>query len=282
MHTFTGQVWATRTGVARALLRTADQVTAHLATHVLTDSESQRVLLIDQGIVPAAKLAVLAQGSLSGVDLLRFRPDPAARVRVRQGQSIPENAIVFLYLGRMQRDKGVIDLARAFASVAASLPNVHLLLVGPDEGHLITEIRLAAGACSERLHTLGFSNRPEEFLAAADVLCLPSYREGFPKVLLEAAAAGIPAIGSRIYGITDALVEGETGWLFPAGNVPQLAHTMGVAAGDAELRARFGQTARERAERSFSATVVTDAWLQYHKNILAAYLARKASGHEGF
>jgi glycosyltransferase involved in cell wall biosynthesis len=106
-------------------------------------------------------------------------------------------------------------------------------------------------------------------MAASDVLCLPSYREGFGVVIIEAAAAGVPAICSRIYGITDAIVEGETGLLFEAGNVQQLAQCMRTLAGDASLRGRMGERARERAVRDFSSTVVTAALLEYYEMLLA-------------
>ena len=269
LHTFTGQVWATRTGISRVILRAADKVTAGLTTDVLADSASQRAFLIKQGVVPAAKVAVLAQGSLGGVDPTRFAPNRQARARIRESLAIPENSIVFVYLGRLQRDKGVLDLARAFAAVGVRLPIAHLLVVGRDEGQLLAELGSAAGDCRGRLHCVGSSDQPQDYLAAADVLCLPSYREGFPTVLLEAAATGLPAIGSRIYGITDAIVEHETGLLFSAGAVSQLADHMLVLAGDADFRARLGHAARERVLRGFSASAATAAWLHYHRGILA-------------
>lgn len=269
LHSFTGQVWVTRTGLMRALLKNADRLIARLATRVLIDSASQREFLIAQCIVPAAKSAVVAQGSFCGVDIARFRPDPAARERVRLRHSIPPDAVVFLYLGRINRDKGLLDLAQAFAEVGALHADTHLLLVGPDEGKLGAALAAAAGACAARLHRVEFTERPQEYFAAADACCLPSYREGFPTTMLEAAASGLPAIGSRIYGITDAIVEGETGLLFQAGDARQLAQSMRTLASDIGLRRRMGQRARERAVRDFSSTVVTAALLEYYDTLLA-------------
>ncbi len=271
LHSFTGQVWVTRAGFMRTLLKSADRLIARLATQVLADSASQREFLIAQGIVAAPKSAVLAQGSICGVDTARFRPDAAASERVRRSHGIPPGAVVFLYLGRINRDKGLLDLAQAFAEAGARHPDAHLLLIGPDEGSLRAELAVATAACSPRLHHAGLTDRPQEYFAAADVFCLPSYREGFGTTIIEAAAACVPAIGSRIYGITDAIVEGETGLLFEAGDVQQLAQSMRTLAGDASLRRRMGEKARERAVRDFSSTVVTAALLEYYEKLLAQH-----------
>ena len=238
---------------------------------MLADSASQREFLIAQGIVAATNSAVLAQGSSCGVDTARFRPDAAARERIRRRHGIPPDAIVFLYLGRINRDKGLLDLAHAFAEIGAKHADAHLLLVGPDEGNLRAALTTAAADCAARLHSAGLTDRPQEYFAAADVCCLPSYREGFPTTILEAAAAGLPAVASRIYGITDAVVDGETGLLFEPSDVRQLALSMRTLAGDAGLRIRMGQTARERALRDFSSTVVTAALLEYYEKLLAQH-----------
>ena len=271
LHSFTGQVWVTRAGLMRTLLKSADRLIARLATQVLADSASQRAFLIAQGVVAASKSAVLTKGSFCGVDTARFRPDPAARERVRRRHGIPPDAVLFLYLGRIIRDKGLLDLAHAFAEAGARHPNAHLLLVGPDEGHLRAALTSAAADCAVRLHSAGLTNRPQEYFAAADIFCLPSYREGFGTTIIEAAASGVPAIGSRIYGITDAIVGGETGLLFEAGEVQQLARNMRTLAGDEGLRARMGENARERAVRDFSSTVVTAALLEYYEALLAQH-----------
>lgn len=270
LHTFTGQVWVTRGGPMRTLLKAADRAIARHATQVLADSPSQRDFLISQGIVPAAKARVLAHGSISGVDTARFRPDAAARERVRAGLAIAPQAIVFLYLGRLSRDKGLLDLAQAFAAVGARHPNAHLLLVGPDEDEMREALVAACGACAAKLHFAGDTDQPQEYFAAADIFCLASYREGFGSTVIEAAAAGLPSIGSRIYGITDAIVEAETGLLFNVGDAQDLARCMEALARDDTLRADMGRRARERALRDFSAPAVTAALLQHYAGLFAA------------
>lgn len=267
VHTFTGQVWATRQGFSRWLLKTMDRILASCATHLLADSPSQRQFIIDQGIVGANKILVLAHGSISGVNTEKFAPDTAARATVRRELRIPEGAVVFLYLGRMSYDKGVLDLAHAFARLAVDHQQAHLLVVGPDEENLEQSLFQICVSCVERVHRVGYTDAPQRYMAAADVFCLPSYREGFGTVIIEAAAVGLPAIGSRIYGVTDAIVEHETGLLFPPGEVDALVTAMIVLTTDAPLRKRLGMQARARAIREFSSEVVVKAWLDFYARL---------------
>ncbi len=222
LHTFTGQVWATRTGLSRAILKLADRIIARCATYTLADSPSQREFLIRERIVAPDRIAVLGSGSVSGVDATRFRPDAGRRRQVREQFHIPDASVVLLFVGRLSRDKGVLDLAKAFAALAAEFPDVHALVVGPDEEGLRPAFARLCAKHGERLHFLDYTTCPEDVMAAGDVLCLPSYREGFGSVVIEAAAAGLPAVASRIYGLVDAVVDGRTGLLHEPGDVADL------------------------------------------------------------
>ncbi len=102
-------------------------------------------------------------------------------------------------------------------------------------------------------------------MAAADVFCLPSYREGFGSVIIEAAAAGIPAIASKIYGITDAIEEGKTGLLHEPGNIAELTSAMLFFTNETNLRFTMGEKACKRAREKFSSTIVTEALLKYYR-----------------
>jgi glycosyltransferase involved in cell wall biosynthesis len=267
VHTFTGQVWATKRAVSRRLLRLADQVTARCASHVLADSNSQRDFLIAQHIVASDKCRVLASGSVAGVDPGRFKPDPKARASLRQQLQIPEQAPVILFLGRMTRDKGVLDLAAAFSRLLQSVPDALLLIVGPDEEGLRGSIERTVERTAH-LRFADYTAEPERFLAAADVLCLPSYREGFGNVIIEAAACGLPAVSTRIYGVTDALLENHTGLLFAPGNVEELRRQLAHMLTDGSLRRKLGQAARARAVSSFAQPLLTRALEDFYVEIL--------------
>lgn len=267
VHTFTGQVWATRNGILRWVLKNFDRMIASLATKILVDSPSQRQFLLDERVVSAKKSSVLRKGSFSGVDLEKFRLNSDVRVNLRQSMGFSDSDVVFLFIGRLNRDKGVIDLGFAFSRVAEICPNIRLLIVGPDEGNILTEINKITQRCVNQVRFVGFSNRPEEYMSAADVLCLPSYREGFGNVIIEAAAVGIPAIGSRIYGITDAIVHEETGLLFEVKNISALESCIKTMAIDNEYRTHLGRQAMNRVYADFSSHQLGMAWLNYYREL---------------
>jgi glycosyltransferase involved in cell wall biosynthesis len=262
-HIFQGEVWVTRQGVMRRVLRLMDVITARAATHVLVISRSERDFLLKERVVSEQNSQILANGSLAGVDTTRFRPDPAARSLVRKELRVPGDQVLAIFMGRITRDKGVLDLAVSFAAIAAGHPEWHLLFVGPDEDALRAKLEQAAGAAAAQVHFSGLTSSPERYMAAADFLCLPSYREGFGNVIIEAASIGIPALGSRIYGIADALIEDYTGLMHEPGNVDQLSAKLKRLFSDSALRTQLGQQARERALTVFSSTLVVEALVQY-------------------
>jgi glycosyltransferase involved in cell wall biosynthesis len=244
-HIFQGEVWASRTGPIRALLRLADMITSRTTTEVLVVSATEREFLISEGILTAARSTVLDRGSICGVDTTRFAPSPELRRNLRNAIGIPQDAPLVLFLGRLHRDKGVLDLVTAWTRLAGLNPDLHLAIVGPDEDNLVPRIRNLAGtAFANRLHLQGLTSRPEEWMAAADILCLPSYREGFGNVLIEAGACGIPVIASRIYGIADAMTENVTGLMHTPGDRHALARELDQLVKDPALRAKLGAAGR--------------------------------------
>lgn len=269
IHIFTGQVWATKTGLARLILKMMDRLIATCASHVLTDSCSQRNFLIAQKIVPANKITVLAHGSICGVDTSRFRPNLQRRMQLREQLGIDAHAVVIIFLGRINPDKGIPDLLRAFAEVNRLLPSTHLLVVGPDESGLDPELARLAQPFAGYYHRIGYTDSPQDYLCCADIFCLPSYREGFGSVLIEAAAMGVPAVASRIVGLIDAVVEDETGLLFEAGQVRQLRDALIVLAKESTLRQTMAEAAALRARTLFSEDIVAAALLDYYKKLPA-------------
>lgn len=267
LHMFTGQVWATQSGVARWVLKKLDALIAGCATHVLADSRSQMDFLLSEKVVRIEKINVLGNGSISGVDLLRFRPDPEARQRVRSRLGYADDDVLALFVGRLNRDKGVLDLVQAFLLASAEQGNLALLVVGPDEEGLRPMIELMVKGNS-RLHLLGGTSTPEEYMAAADVFCLPSYREGFGSVIIEAAACGVPAMASAIYGLTDAVEDGKSGCLHPVGDVATMARLLQRFAREPVSRLSMGAYARQRAIADFASGTVVAAEVEFIAGLL--------------
>ncbi len=260
LHTYTGQPWVEMQGVSRQLAREADRLIARLDTHLYADSHSQREFLVAEGLVPADRISVIGSGSIAGVELGRFDKarwrDAGRAIRTRLG--IRADASVIAFVGRLTRDKGLCELVAAFERVSRRQEPVDLLLVGPEEperARLPSQVATAI-ASNPRIHAVGYSAEPEGYLAAADIFCLPSYREGFGSVVIEAGAMGLPSVATRVTGLQDTVVEGETGLLVPAKDVDRLVHALDRLIDDPALRSRMGEAGRRRAVAEFDASVV--------------------------
>jgi len=269
VHTFTGQVWATKKGLFRLLLKNIDRLTARLATHILVDSPTQMRFLQSERVFSRGKGNVLGAGSVSGVDLKRFRPNPSVRKKIRQKMGLAKDAVVFLFVGRLNRDKGIPELYEAFQTVRNKIPNAQLVLVGPKEEN----IPLPAGLMGTNTGVVhaGPSSRPEDFMATADVLVLPSHREGFGSTVIEANACGIPVVASRIYGLTDAVVHGQTGLLVTCGDAGELSQAMEKLGKDRKLRVRLGRAAQRRVKARFDQKEISGALLQFYRKIASIH-----------
>lgn len=269
MHTFTGQVWATKRGWKRGALKMFDRLIVLFATHVFVDSPSQRDFLVAEGVLSQSKGLVIGQGSICGVDSHRFHPDAQARDLVRAELGIGREQTVILFLGRLNRDKGVLDLAAAFADIASRCNDVVLVLVGYEEDVLFSRVQEICGEHHEQLRRVSFTPEPERYMAMADIFCLPSYREGFGQVIIEAAASGVPTVASHIYGITDAVEDGKTGFLFPHGDVAMLTRALLTLIEDKGLCKQMGEAARLRALALFSSQRIIGETVTLYGELLA-------------
>lgn len=263
-HIFQGEVWASRRGVMRSMLRIADRFIARASSEVLVVSTSEREFLINEKILTNAGSTVLGKGSICGVDTIRFAPNSEARQRIRAQFDIPSEATVVLFLGRLHRDKGILDLVTAWTRIAGLHSQLHLAIVGPDESGLEPMIRTLAGsAFAARLHVCGLTSAPEDWMAACDVLCLPSYREGFGNVIIEAGAAEVPVIASRIYGIEDALIENVTGLAHWPGDQQALTSCLQRLVTDSQLRRTLGKAARAMVVENFEQSRVVRGYADH-------------------
>lgn len=257
INTCHGEVWAARKGWRRIALKLLDQLVGLLATDVLVVSPSQLDFLVSEGVLPPSKARVIGAGSICGVDPLRFHSNPDVRRTIRDDLGINQNAKVILFVGRLNRDKGMLDLAAAFSAIGKTCPEVAVLLVGSEEDIPFSRIKEICCVPSHQLHYVPFTQYPESYMSAADIFCLPSYREGFGMTIIEAAACGLPTVASHIYGITDAVADGKTGILFPVGDVASLTKSLLKLLNDNNLRQQMGEAARLRALELFSSENIT-------------------------
>jgi N,N'-diacetylbacillosaminyl-diphospho-undecaprenol alpha-1,3-N-acetylgalactosaminyltransferase len=246
-----GLYYSGQTGFKRVLMKLYERIVCSLSVHVAPDSNGNRTFAIEEHLCPADKISVIGKGSANGVDLARF---DRARLQTRRGQirrrlTIPDNAVVFGFVGRLRREKGINELVRAFMILEKRYPQIHLLLIAPRESgtnevdHEVEDFLSG----SNRAISTGYQNNPEEYMAAMDIFVLPSYREGFGIVNVEASAMSLPVISTDIPGPRDSVVHNTTGLLVPVKSVDMLARSMEQLINDTGMRAGMGEAGRSWA-----------------------------------
>lgn len=256
IHTFTGQTWAESKGLKRLFFKMLDSLIISLNHHCYADSESQMMFLISEGVCQKNDISVLGSGSLSGVNLERFNAknfSDTDNAALRDALNISHDSMVIIFVGRITKDKGILELLKAFEQLLLNQFDVSLLLVGPvDEELLVDGLEFHSYISkNNKIVATGFTDSPEKYLSIADIFCLPSYREGFGTVIIESAAMGLPSVASKIYGLSDAVKDGETGILVDVKCVPSLVSALGKLLDNNMLRAEMGLKACYRAKSEF-------------------------------
>ena len=269
IHTFTGQVWVNKDGLKKIILKFFDRLIATLATMNIVDSPSQRNFLINENVLSQKKSIVFGSGSVSGVDLKKFRPQKKVFNATRNELDIPLDAFLFIFLGRLNLSKGILDLAKAFSEIDNN--NAYLIFVGPDEGTFTKNIESLNIKKKLLIRFVNFTSHPEKYLAASNALCLPSYREGFGSVIIEAASMGIPAIASNIYGISDAVVDMKTGMMHDVGDIKAIKKCMHKFLNNPDLVCQLGRAAKERANEEFNSQKISKEWLDFYLHLVKNY-----------
>jgi glycosyltransferase involved in cell wall biosynthesis len=273
LHTFTGQPWVTLKGIMRWSSRSADKLIGVLNTKCYADSSGQAQFLVREGILSSRKIAVIGQGSLAGVDMARFNPDNwsfSMMQKLREGLSIKASSIILIFVGRISPDKGIGELVTAFHELIRMNYDVDLLLVGPHDQDCGGKSSLdldSAMQCSN-IHYIGYTECPERYLAISDIFCLPSYREGFGTAVIEAAAMGLPTVGTSIYGLIDAVVDGETGILVPPRDDRALLAALKHLLDNPDESTRMGKAARQRCFQHFDANQINKKVAEEYLNVL--------------
>jgi glycosyltransferase involved in cell wall biosynthesis len=269
-YTLHGLRFETTNGLKRRILVYAERLACRFAHRVICVSHSVRERAITWGVTSRNRAVVFGSGSCNGVDTSRFAPTSAmirqaAGLRRRLG--IPQQTPVVLFVGRLTTDKGIPELMEAFLRLDKQLPDLRLVLTGcfEDEDSLPAHTR----RCIEthpRVVFAGAVHDTAPYYAMADVVVLPSHREGLPTVVLEAQAAGKPVIGASATGIVDLIKNGETGLLFPVGDSPALAKALERLITDKSLAARLALAGQELVRREFRQEQI---WEELYQGYLA-------------
>jgi glycosyltransferase involved in cell wall biosynthesis len=275
VYTCHGLPHVTAIGVRRRLLQASEALSCRLSQATVCVGASVRRTLLESGVAPEDKLTVFGNGSANGIDAEgRFNPArlaPGAAEAARAAHGVPPDAPLVLFVGRLVRDKGVVELQGAWARLRERFPKAHLLLVGPpEEQDPVPPGVLEALRADERVHFAGFVDEMAAVYAAADVVALPTYREGLPYVPLEAAAMARPVVCSDVPGCTDAVRDGVTGTLVPVRDVAALAEAVGRYLADPGLRERHGREARARVLTDFRPEAIWRSTYDLYCRLLCA------------
>jgi glycosyltransferase involved in cell wall biosynthesis len=189
------------------------------------------------------------------------------RERRRAEFNIPNESFVFIYLGRINIDKGINELIQSFNQLTQENKNTHLILVGPIDIKQPTEKNRVENLIKDSINITRYeyTDSPERFLSMSDVLCCPSYREGFGTVVIEAAAMGITSIGSDVVGLKDSIINNQTGLLFRCGDSEDLREKMQLLMDNHELRKSLSENAVKNAMNRFSSSRLSNLVLDEYR-----------------
>jgi len=261
VYFFTGQVWHTKTGFIRYLLKLIDKLVVYLSTNIVVDGRSQQEFLIENNIISINNSTVFGNGTITGIDLIKFTPNLDIRKEIRESLGYNEKDVVFMYLGRLNADKGLLDLAKAFNKLQELYSNVKLLIVGPDEDNFSEKLKSELNNMNYFLY--GPTKFPEKVLQASDVFCLPSHREAFGLSVIEASACGKPILCSDTYGLKYTIIEGETGLSHITHSFNSIFEKMKILTEDLSLRNTLGANGRNYVKKYFSKERLTNIWVDY-------------------
>lgn len=272
IHTFTGLVWPTSTGLKRKILMLTDKLTCACATNIIPEGEGVKNDLI-AGRITKKPLKVLGYGNVMGVDMAHFSRRPEVLKLAQELNLRDESKFTFLFVGRVVRDKGINELVSAFDRLHKENESIRMILVGPYEDGLdpIAETSREIIANNPTIEAVG-KKMGDELLAyycVADCFVMPSYREGFPNTVLEAGAMGLPSIVTDINGSREIIVQGENGFIVPSKDADALFHAMKAMIDDVKKRQAMASKARPMVADRFEQSYVRKCLYDFYDEVLS-------------
>ncbi len=260
-HYFTGLFWQnlSKLSVRYYFFREIDRFIVNTASKIYCDSSAQLQLLLSTYHESRDVFVLQGSGSLKGVNTSCFRPTSIEERNITRSRlNISHDSFVLLFMGRITADKGIQFLLDAFQMISDTIPKSKLVIVGPIEDKPFEYLNTME---SSNIIYLPFSSTPWNYYNLADILVLPSKREGFGSVIIEAAACSIPSIGTSIPGLRDSILHLQTGLLYECGNIEMFINSVKFLYQHPKLRKQFGSTAYHRVISNFSQSDVIDRFV---------------------
>jgi len=268
VHTFTGLVFPTSSGLTQKILILTDRITCACATHIVPEGEGVKNDLIKYRITKKP-LKVLGHGNVRGIDLDHYNPG-LPEVQAEASRLRKPGIFTFIFVGRLVRDKGINELVRAFSQLNAQYSYTRLLLVGPYEEDLdpLEPETVAAIDNNKAIMAVGSQKDVRPWLAASDAFVFPSYREGFPNVVIEAGAMGLPSIVTDINGSREIIIDGDNGIIIPPRQTETLRQAMEIFLTDKDMAQKLSRNARPLIASRYEQSYVRRCLKEYYREIL--------------
>ena len=277
LHTVAGMPLLEATGTKRKILDVVEKLTYACATKVYPNSQGLYDFILQKNYTQKSKLKVIANGSSNGIDTTFFAPEQVSSIQIEELKNqlgITSNDFVFVFVGRLVGDKGINELVKVFSQHTnnySSLTTHKLLLVGSHESELdpLAPETLQIIANHPDIITVGFQKDVRPYFAISDVLVFPSYREGFPNVVMQAGAMGLPCIVSNINGCNEIIIEGQNGVIIPVKTTEAIQRAMQKMIEDKDYYNQLKQNARSMIQSRYEQKVVWNAILEEYNLLIS-------------
>jgi len=279
LHTIAGLPLVEITGPKRVLLDAVEKLTYAFATKIYPNSFGLEDIILKNKYTSKSKLKVLGNGSSNGIDTNHFDPKRVSeedKKQLKKDLKIGQKDYVYVFVGRIVKDKGINEMIVAFKDIVAKHANAKLVLVGPFEVNEQKEIKDSDALLPETIEyirtspnvkAVGFQKDVRPYFSISDCLVFPSYREGFPNVVMQAGALGLPAIVSNINGCNEIIIEGDNGNIIPVKNVPELRQAMVNYLEKGKINLAEQKVIRNMIKSRYSQPVMWNAILEEYKKL---------------
>jgi glycosyltransferase involved in cell wall biosynthesis len=272
LHTVAGLPLMETTGSKRKILNFVEKLTYALATKVYPNSKGLYDIILKEKFASPSKLKVLGKGSSNGIDTAYFDPSKYSeefKFKSKQELNIPDANLVFVFIGRLVSEKGINELIRAFSKLHQSNPDCNLLLVGLFEQELdpLKPETLDIIQTHPGIISVGYQQDVRPYLAISDALVFPSYREGFPNVVMQAGAMNLPSIVTDINGCNEIISEGINGLIIPVKDESALYYSMLSLFKNADLRLSLASKARNEITSNYERKEFWKILLNEYRNL---------------
>ena len=272
LHTVAGMPLMEASGFKRKVLNFVEKLTYRFATEVYPNSKGLYDFIIAENFTKASKLSIIGKGSSNGIDTTYFNPlhySENDKTTLRNELKIPKNHFLYIFVGRLVKDKGINELITAFSKLAETNDRVSLLLVGPFENDLdpLKNETIRTIEDHSSIYPVGYQNDVRPYFAIADALVFPSYREGFPNVVMQAGAMGLPSIVTDINGCNEIIQQGINGLIIPPKNEEALLESMQKLATNQKLYNELKSSSRQVIVENYNRKEVWEALLKEYRKM---------------